>query len=127
MSGVIYQNIKKLCSDVFSRKETLRFMLDSMPNFACRLSLRSTPSEFDYFQHVEFLQSILRCKIRQWRSAFRRIRSKGEIFGCVAIPSHRTHSPNFQLLLVVLYFITSHSLETHLNAFNFFLSLFLYI
>ena len=40
MSRVIYQNIKKLCSDVFSRKETLCFMSDSMPNFACRLSLR---------------------------------------------------------------------------------------
>ena len=44
MSGVIYQNIKKLCSDAFSRKETLRFMPDSMPNFdqdfACRLSLQ---------------------------------------------------------------------------------------
>ena len=45
----------------------------------------------------------LRCKIRQWRSAFRKFRNKDEIFGWVAIPPRRTHSLNFQLLLRVYF------------------------
>ena len=64
---------------------------------------RDDMMKYIYFHHVEFLQSILRCEIRQWRSAFRKIRSKHEIFGWVAIPPHRTHSLNFQLLLVSIF------------------------
>ena len=71
-----------------------------MPNFACRLSLRP-PANSIIFTAWNFCSRSCVVKSGSGALLLEKNRSKDEIFGWVAIPPHRTLSPNFQLLLVI--------------------------